>query len=249
MVDLWRFLAADAVASRFRRSFLGVTWLIVNALAFALGAGYIWAAIFQIDAREFVPYIGLGFAVWGFISASLVEGCDSIFQSGSYTKQLPIPYSVFIIRGQIVQAFYFLLAALATLVASVVLGLDLTLMALWSFPGLFLMLWIGLATSTILAFLGARFRDLSHAIASFLQLLFVLTPIIYPASILESRGFSWVTRINPIASLLDVIRIPIIEGRMADIQDYVFLLSVGIILTLLAMIAIVGLARRTVFWI
>jgi len=249
MVDLWGFLAMDAINSRFRRSFLGLGWLVINALAFALGAGYLWASIFQIEPSEFVPYIGLGFAIWGFVAAMLVEGCDIIFASSAYTKQLPIPYSVFILRSVMVQAFYFAVAFVATVLASMALGLELTWGALWALPGIVVMLWIGLSVATILSFVGARFRDLSHAISSVLQLLFVLTPIIYPASILETRGFAWVTQYNPIASLLDLIRVPLIEGRAADQYDYLFLGGVGIVLSIVAFLSVSKLAKRAIFWL
>ena len=249
MISLWRFLTMDAINSRFRRSFLGLGWLVINALAFALGAGFLWASIFQIEPGEFVPYIGLGFAIWGFVAAMLVEGCDIVFASSAYTKQLPIPYSVFIVRSVMVQSFYFAVAFVATIFASIALGLELTWNALWALPGIAIMLWIGLSVAIILSFVGARFRDLSHGISSLLQLLFVLTPIIYPASILETRGFAWVTQFNPIASLLDLIRVPIIEGRLADAYDYIFLGAVGVVLSVLAFLSVTTLAKRTIFWL
>jgi len=148
-----------------------------------------------------------------------------------------------------VQAFYFAVAFVATVLASMALGLELTWGALWALPGIVVMLWIGLSVATILSFVGARFRDLSHAISSVLQLLFVLTPIIYPASILETRGFAWVTQYNPIASLLDLIRVPLIEGRAADQYDYLFLGGVGIVLSIVAFLSVSKLAKRAIFWL
>lgn len=249
MSDLWWHFAKNAVQSRFRRSYLGLGWIVLNSLAFALGAGYLWAQIFQIEARDFVPYIGLGFAIWGFVAASLTDGCEVIFASSSYTKQIKIPYSVFITQSVLVHFIYFLIAFFATLAASYVLGLQPTLGSAWALPGMLILFVMSYLTVTTLSFLGARFRDLSHAIGSILQILFVMTPVIYPSDIISGRGLDWIVNFNPVNSLLEVIRTPVIHGTAADPYHYIFLGCVSVFLLATAAATSALLGRRIIFWL
>lgn len=249
MRDLWWYFAKNAIQSRFRRSYLGLGWIVLNSLAFALGAGYLWAQIFQIEARDFVPYIGLGFAIWGFVAASLTDGCEVIFASSSFTKQIKIPYSVFVTQSAIVHFIYFLIAFFATLAASYVLGLKPMIGSLWALVGVLIMLVISYLTITTLSFLGARFRDLSHAIGSILQILFVMTPVIYPSDIISGRGLDWIVNFNPVNSLLEVVRTPIIHGTAADPYHYMFLAGISLFLFALAGCTTALLGRRIIFWL
>jgi len=249
MTDLWLYFAKNSVQSRFRRSFLGLGWIVLNSLAFALGAGYLWAQIFQIEAREFVPYIGLGFAIWGFVAASLTDGCDVIFASSSFTKQIRIPYSVFITQSVLVHFIYFFIAFLSTLIASYILGLAPTLGSLWALVGILIMFTMSFLTVTTLSYLGARFRDLSHAIGSILQILFVMTPVIYPAEVISGRNLDWIVNFNPVNSLLEVIRTPVIHGTPAELYHYSFLACITVILLLTAMCSSAVLGRRIIFWL
>src|SRR3954462_11822357 len=93
--DLYYFLAKQDLKSRFRRSYLGVSWIIIQQLAFSLFAGFIWAKIFGMDVSSFIPFLTIGSVLWAFIAASLTEGCGTFVIANGYLKQLPLPQSIF----------------------------------------------------------------------------------------------------------------------------------------------------------
>ena len=96
--NIWSYLSSSDVKNRFRRSKLGILWPILQQLAFSLGAGIIWTAVFRLEPEEFIPFLTLGFAIWGFIAAALTEGCSAFVIAHGYLKQLPLPQSIFILR-------------------------------------------------------------------------------------------------------------------------------------------------------
>ena len=71
----------------------------------------------------------------------------------------------------------------------------------------------GWAMTILWGFVNVVFRDTQHILGIVLQILFYLTPIIYPAQSLSSTCIGWVLAFNPFTPLLDVIREPMLEGR------------------------------------
>jgi lipopolysaccharide transport system permease protein len=218
--DLWLYLADQIISSRFRNSKLGTLWLVLQNLAFSAGAGYIWSQIFHTDPRFFIPFVGVGFAVWGFISTCYVDGSFALVAAGGYLKQLPIPQSVFLIRYVLAHVIFMSVALATALATAFVLGVRMGWGSLYAIPGLLLVIVAMFGTVTTFSYLGARFRDVPHALQSVFQFLFVLTPVIYSPDILIKKGLGWAVYINPFNAFLDVVRTPIMYGTPATAISY-----------------------------
>ena len=231
--DLWMYLADQIISSRFRHSKLGTIWLVLQNLAFSAGAGYIWSQIFHTDPRFFIPFVGVGFAVWGFISTCYVDGSFALVVAGGYLKQLPIPQSVFLIRYIIAHIIFMMVGLFTALAVALVLGHRPGVGALMAIPGLLILCVAMFFTVMTFSYLGARFRDIPHFLQSVFQFLFVLTPVIYSPEILIKRGLGWAVYMNPFNSFLDLVRTPIMYGTPAVGISYIvaglYTLAFGII--------------------
>lgn len=226
--NLWLYLANIILTSRFRNSSLGILWLVIHNLAFAAGAGYIWATIFHADPRYFIPFVGVGFAVWNVIATCFVDGSFALVTATGYLKQIPIPQSVFIIRYVFAQTVFALIGIVISVLVAVAFGQKLTPYSLLAIPG-FVLLMIGMfGTVLILSYIGARFRDVPHALQGLFQFLFVLTPVIYSPEILINRGLGWAVYGNPFNAFINVIRVPIMNGSAAQTIDYGICLAYGV---------------------
>jgi ABC-type polysaccharide/polyol phosphate export permease len=73
-----------------------------------------------------------------------------------------------------------------------------------------------------------------------LQIAFYLTPIIYPATMMEQRGVGWLVQLNPFAALLSILRDPIVEGTAPPMQAVLYALGAA---TVLAVVASFALSR------
>jgi ABC-type polysaccharide/polyol phosphate export permease len=246
---LWTKLAELDVGLRFRRSKLGILWLVVPSLAFAFGAGFIWANLFRQPPGDFIPFVALGFAIWGYLAGSLVEGGNVFVNAQGYIRQVPLPLGVFVYRTFAAQTLYFLIGLLTGLATVLIfkgfdpigLGrglLGLSMLILFSFSAVYMM-----------AFLGARFRDIPMALQSLLQILFVVSPVIYPASILEERGLHFVAAANPLACLIEVVRTPIVTGEWADPIYYAVAGGVTAAFLLTAALFHALWAKKVVYWL
>lgn len=194
---------------------------MIHQLAFSLGAGLIWAAVFGSDPATFIPFLTVGFAVWGYLAGSMIEGCGTFVVAHGYLKQLPLNQTIFIHRTVIVQSIYAFVGILTAVAVSAAYGHFAPENILYSIPGILLLLAYSLSSVSLMAYLGIRFRDIQHALGGIFNLLFVCTPVIYPPSILTQKGIVYAVYINPFASLIEIVREPLLHGRFADDMYYI----------------------------
>lgn len=246
---IWWFMSKQDLNSKFRRSYFGISWLVLQQLLFAFGAGLLWANIFGLNAAEFIPSITIGFALWGFIVASFVEGSSTFITSAGYIKQISLPLNVYVGRIMGLQLTILAIAFSVAILVTILFGSFHPMGILKAIPGLVLLILCMFGTMRFFGIMGARFRDIPHGLGSLFQMLFVVTPIIYPPSVLIERGLGWAVHINPFSSLIEVVRYPLLTGEFADPYHYIL---TGILTALaigVSSILFKNLQYRVVYWL
>ena len=246
---IWWFMAKQDLNSKFRRSYFGFSWLVLQQLVFAFGAGLLWASIFKLNPGEFIPSITIGFALWGFIVASFVEGSATFITSAGYIKQIALPLNVYVGRIMALHLTILAIAFSVAILVAILFGGFHPLGLINVIPGLLLLILCMFGTMRFFGILGARFRDIPHGLGSLFQMLFVVTPIIYPPSVLIERGLGWALHINPFASLIEVVRHPLLTGEFADPYHYMITLVLTVLAVGVSSILFKNLQYRVVYWL
>ena len=65
---LWTMLGWNDIRQRYRRSVLGPFWITISMAIFIALLGVIYSHIFNIGLKTYLPYLSLGYIIWGFIS-------------------------------------------------------------------------------------------------------------------------------------------------------------------------------------
>lgn len=217
---IYSFLSIQDLKSKFRRSRLGVLWIVIQQLVFALGAGIVWSKVFGINVSEFIPFVTIGMTIWNFIASAMTEGCNTFVVSHAYIKQFPLPQSIFILRTLVTHSVYFAIGLCATFAILIVFGKFYIYGILCSLPGFALLLLYFYGASGAMSYLGLRYRDVQHAITGIISLLFIITPVMYPPEILLKKGITIIIYGNPFASLIEIIRCPLLNNEFADWLHY-----------------------------
>lgn len=218
--DLYYFLAKQDIKNRFRRSYLGIYWIIIQQSFFSLVAGFVWSKIFGMKLSEFIPFLTVGSVLWSFISAAIIEGCGTFVLAHHYLKQLPLPQSIFIFRTLCTSLFYLAVGLCATIGILIIFGKFNILSIFYMMPAIPILIFYFYGISGTLAYLGLRYRDLQHALTSILSLLFIVTPVLYPPEILIQKGIGVIVYMNPLASLIEIIRQPLLSNTFAPAHHY-----------------------------
>lgn len=221
---VWTFLGIQDIKTRFRRSFIGPLWILLNLGIFAGGAGFVYGVMFGQPMSEFLPFLITGFVIWGFLLSSFTDAGSAFVNAEGYIKQFSYPKQIYLLRALVTYSIILLIGFCAISLLQIVLGRFEALGWLRVIPGLLLLLTAALAHITISAYLGTRFRDWPHALAGILQMIFFVTPIMFPIKILQEKHLDFVYRYNPLYYLIDIVRHPILTGSFAPFENYGFAL-------------------------
>ncbi len=217
---VWMFLGIQDVKLRFRRSFIGPLWIFLNLAIFVGGAGVVYGLIFGLPMKEFLPFLTAGFVIWGFIFASLSESGLAFVNAEGYIKQFSYPKQIYLMRTLVVFSTNMLIGLCVLVLLQLVLNGFFIAGWLRAIPGLLLLLLAGLGHIVICAYLGTRFRDLPHASGGILQVVFFVTPILFPVKVLRDRQLDFIYQYNPLYYLIDIVRHPLLEGSWAQPENY-----------------------------
>lgn len=119
---------------------------------------------------------------------------------------------------------------------------------LFAIPGVLILVIYGYGAIGLTAYLGLRYRDLPHGLAGIFNLLFVITPVIYPADVLIQRGLAFAVLGNPFASLIEIVRTPILLAHFADPIHYLTASAFSVILISLRFYLSNRWGRFVLFW-
>ena len=209
----WRELGWNDIVQRYRGSVLGPFWLTVTTGVFIAGLGPLYAALFGLDVKQYLPFMALGVLVWNFITGTISENCRAFIDAGSLMKQMKIPKMtiIFHILWRNVIVFAHNIPVYVAILFFCRISPNINMLN--AIPGFILLclnlLWIGV----LLAIVCLRFRDVLQIVASILMLCFFFTPIMWNPK-LQSIN-SWVVNANPFAALIELVRAPLLGGTVS----------------------------------
>jgi ABC-2 type transport system permease protein/lipopolysaccharide transport system permease protein len=205
---MWTTMAIQDIRLRYRGSVLGPFWLTISTVVMVGSMGVIYSALFHMEMKTYLPYLTIGLITWGFISGAVSEGCQTFLGAEGIIQTVPMPFSVHayraVFRNLIVLAHNFVLIPIGLLIFQVTIDWRV----LEIIPALLLYAVNGLWLSILFGMLSARFRDVPPIVANFMQVLFFITPIIYPIASLGK--WKVIADLNPAFAAIDVVRAPLI---------------------------------------
>lgn len=210
---LWTFLGKHDIHQRYRRSTLGPLWVALSVAVTVASIGFVWGALFGLNAREFVPYLCLGTLVWNLVLGLANDGCQSFIAAQSYITHTNRPvstYAFWVIWRNLLVAAHTLVVYVGVVVVFQLWPNENTL---WVLPGFVVMLAATTWVVLLLGLVSARFRDIPQIIQSMLTVLFFVTPVIWKADQLGERV--WLAHWNPLAHVIDLVRAPLLGQPLA----------------------------------
>jgi lipopolysaccharide transport system permease protein len=215
----WLAMVRNDLRNRYRRSVLGLGWSLLQPLAMTAVLCVVFCHVFQRPVLEYAPDLLIGLTFWGFITTVVNQGCQCFFQNESYIRQHPAPLAIYPLRTVLGAGFHFLVGfAVVMGFVCFVKGLSGLPAAISLLPTLALLFVFGWSLAVCAGVLNVHFHDTQHLIEILLQMLFYMTPILYPASLLRERHLDWIVNLNPLALFVELIRQPLLHGRLPDAQ-------------------------------
>lgn len=243
---LWSKFAWHDMVSRYRRSWVGPFWLVLTTAIFVGAMSLVYGTLFHMAVREYVPFVAAGVVSWGFIAATATESVTTFVDAETYIRQVRVNLFVYVFRVVWRNVLVFAHQFVVVVVVLVLFGR----FALHTLPlavlGLFLFLLQAVWVAPLLGLLGTRFRDLQPIITNVLQVLFFVTPVLWPPSLLGARR--WIADLNPLHSLIAVLREPLL-GAVPSMRDYLYVIAITAVGFALATLVYGRFRLRVVYWL
>lgn len=218
---LLQVLTGRELKARYRGSFLGWAWSLVNPLLMLA----VYVIVFQLVFRRHDPatepyalFLFAGLLPWNWAASTLLDATGALPNNGNLVRKVLFPAEVLPLVYALSQLVHFLLA-LPVLVAGLVAGavflghpFPATLPLLPAAIALQLVFVAGL--SLVLAPLAVRFRDLRDLVSNLLHLGFFLTPVLYPVESIPVPGLRMVVALNPAAPFVRSFQDLAFHGRV-----------------------------------
>ena len=249
--ELWLHLGWQDIKQRYRRSVLGPFWITIATGATAVAMGLLYSKLFKLELAEHLPYVTMGLIVWNLINAAILEGSEVFIANEGLIKQLPTPLSVHVYRLVWRQIILFGHNMIIFVIIAIVYPKPWHWTDLAVIPALFLIVLNCLWVSLCFGILATRYRDIGPLLASVVQLLFFMTPIIWNEATLQQQGagnYARIVELNPLLHYLDIVRAPLL-GADQELRHWVVVLTLTVIGWAFAAIAMRQYRARVPYWV
>lgn len=247
--EFWTFSAWLDIISRYRRSRLGVLWLFVPPATTVLVIGNFYAGFVGRDPRSFMPYMGMGYLIWRFITQVIGETSAVMLSHRPFIMDGRTRYTDYIFRS-------LSKAAINALAAFAIVSVAFLFSPMASVEGFAtLLLTVPLfvvnvfALGVVAALLGARYPDIHELTTTIFLFGFLLTPILWDAAHVPADSVrAKLMYVNPAFHLVQMIRSPFLGGHVESITWIYVGVMTGVML-ILATILYRRYARFIPLWI
>jgi len=103
--------------------------------------------------------------------------------------------------------------------------------------------------ATGLAYIGARFRDLPHALTLVLQAMYFVSPIYFEAQMFRNGGLGALLDYNPIYHLLEIVRAPLLRGEWPTAANFAMCVAAAAFFSALAVVIGRSAERKVIFYL
>jgi len=242
---LWGLLAWSDIKQRYRGSVLGPFWLTLSSAIMIGSLGFLYAHLFKTNVAAYLPALSLGILVWGLVSTMMSEACTAFFTVDHIIKQIRLPLSIYIYRNVARNLMIFGHNIVVSVVVLAWFRIPVGWLDLLAVPGLLMVLATGVPLGLILALACARFRDMPQIVASLLQVVFFVTPIMWDRSLLGEH--LWLANFNPFNAYIDIVRAPLLD-QLPDPASWPMAASVFVLCWLVAIPFFARSRARVAYW-
>lgn len=219
----YRFLLYELVKKgvklKYRRSYLGILWTLLEPLLTMIVLTIVFGSMFGNPDPKFPVYILTGRLLYSFFSSSTTGAMRSIRTNSGMIKKVYVPKYIYPLSSILFNYIIFMLSLVVLVVVSIVLKVYPTIYLLQAIVPLILILITAFGVGMILSTLAVFFRDLEYLWSVGLMLVMYSSAIFYPAErLLNKPGiYGYVLKFNPLYLLIHNFR-QAVYGRPMDMK-------------------------------
>lgn len=217
--ELLKQLILRDVKLKYRRSYLGYLWSILNPLMLMMVLVVVFSNLFRFDIPNFPLYLISGQVIFSFMVEATNMSVSSITGNASLLKKTYVPKYIFTLSkvGSSLVNLLFSLGAL--LLVMIFTGADYSWNLLF-FPIVLLQIFLfSLGIGLFLAAATVFFRDIQYLWGVFVTMWMYLTPIFYPVTIIPTEYQTLYQYANPMYWFIEQFRDIVLYAKFPQTES------------------------------
>jgi lipopolysaccharide transport system permease protein len=236
--EAWRsrelavFLATRTLKLRYRQTFFGVAWALLQPIA----ALALFTLIFGRFARlpaDGIPYAAFVYpalCVWTYVSTAVSGAAGELVEHQELVTKVYFPRLLAplasLLPGLLDLGISLALAGVLMAATGVAPSAAIVLLPVWLVMAVFVAAALGLWLSA----LNVRFRDVRHTLPFLLQTWLFVSPVAYASSIVDHGVLRWLYALNPLVLTIDGLRWSMVGASPPPTADVLSLVTLVVLL-------------------
>jgi len=253
---LLKLLVTRQLAQQYAGSLLGLMWSYIQP-AMRFGVYYLVFG-FIINFHDDIPYFAVhlftGIVVVHYFAETWGGGTRSIWQNRALVQKMRMPREIFPVAAMAVAAYHTLPQVILLTLICLFAGWHLTWTAVGAgLLGLAILIVFSMALALLFSALNVFFRDFQNIVATIMQFMHFLVPMMYPFSLVYGFNASHpvlyqIYMANPVAQAVLLIQrffwYPLIEDKSGLGVEFPPDMYVRGLITLVACLVLLHLSQR-----
>lgn len=248
----YRFLLNQLVGKEFklkyRRSYLGVAWSLINPLLMMIIVSAVFSHVFRFNIENFPAYLILGQVLFNFFSEATQLSLLSIIGSGQLIKKVYVPKCIFPLSRVVSSLVNFLITFISVIIVFAYYRIYPTLTALY-LPLFMLYFFVfTFGVSLILSTVEVFMRDMQHLYGVVLTALGYLTPVFYPVGALSDK-MRFFLQWNPLYHYLGYLRNILLYHNCPTVEENAICLILSVAALAIGMLCFFKKQKKFILYI
>ncbi|MMZ53785.1 Teichoic acid translocation permease protein TagG [compost metagenome] len=229
--------------SRYKGSYFGIGWTILQPLVMLMIYGFVFSVIFRVkwggaesvSTLDFAVVTFAGLIIFQIFSESMYRASTLLSANSNFVKKVVFPLEILpvsVVLGTLITNLFSVMILVCALIwFDYSIGSYVFLLPVIMFP----LILFTVGASLIVTALGAFFRDLSHFMGIFMNIVFYLSPVFYPVKAVPEK-FQVYMLMNPFTTFIESFRAILIYNRPPNWTDLVFVSVISVFLCCIGML-------------
>ncbi len=201
--DLIVVLTSKEIKVKYKNSFLGYIWSVLNPLSLAVVFYFAFKFVMKIPVENFTLFLVSGLFPWQWFSNSVAAGSTVLIGNASLIKKVNFPRYFIPLATVLNDAFHYVVSLPVILVFVLFYKISPNFNWVYGIPLLIIsQFFVTYGFTLMVSSINLFFRDLERLVMIGLTILFYLTPIIYDINIVpdEFKKYFW---LNPLFGIIE----------------------------------------------
>jgi ABC-2 type transport system permease protein len=196
---LVRNLVTKDISLKYRGSFLGLAWSLLNPALMLLVYTFAFKIVLKVRTENYLYFIMAGLLPWTFFASALTASTQAITGNAGLIRKVYFPRAILPVAS-VLFSFTQLMLAFAVFLPALLLisGIHPSWEMALIIPVALLHLTFTVGLAFVLSAVTVPFRDVAHLTEVLLPLLFWATPIIYPIDMVPET-LQGLVKLSPLA--------------------------------------------------